>query len=148
MAALVSLGMVGCAKVQKSTSVLAPVSGKVTMDGKPLTEASLEFVPRGETKGQGGSAASDEEGRFVVSTPFGEEGLPPGEYSVIISKLVLPAGMHFDVPPDKNLPPIETPYRESLPPQYSDRANSKLVVKVANEGTDKMSFTLTASRKK
>lgn len=83
----------------------------------------------------------------MVSTPFGEEGLPPGDYRVIISKLELPPGMHFDVPPDKNLPPIETPYRESLPARYSDRLKSTLTIKVAAAGTDKMAFTLTAGKK-
>ncbi|SIO32385.1 hypothetical protein SAMN05444166_3785 [Singulisphaera sp. GP187] len=145
--ALVFLGVAGCAKGQKSSTSLAPVAGTVKLDDKPLAEAALEFVPNGDTHGQGGAASSDEAGHFVVTTPFGEEGLPPGEYRVIISKLVLPQDMHFDIPPDKNLPPIETPYRESLPLRYADRMNSKLSVKVAPSGTDKMVFTLRSGKK-
>lgn len=144
---VLALGGVGCQQKQASAVSLAPVAGKVTLNEQPLTEAVLEFIPTGNTKGQGGSATTDDEGRFTVVTPFGEEGLTAGDYQVVVSKLVLPKGVHFDVPPDKTLPPADNPYRESLPAQYSDRMNSKLTVKVAPSGTDKMSFTLRTSAK-
>jgi hypothetical protein len=143
--ALWFLGLAGCERKQSSGVPLAQAAGKVTLDGKPLAEATLEFVPTGDTKGQGGSAITDDEGLFTVTSPFGEEGLTAGDYRVVISKLVLPAGVHFDVPPDKTLPPADNPYQESLPAKYSDRTNSKLNIKVSPGGSDKLSFTLKSS---
>lgn len=138
----------GCGSTkQVSTVQLAPVSGKLTLDDKPLAEATMEFIPTGETPGQGGGATTNEDGTFTAMTPFGEEGLPPGDYQVVVSKLELPSNVHFDVPPDKTLPPADNPYREVLPPSYSDRMRSKLTVKVAPNGTDKMAFTLRSSKK-
>ncbi|SIO32325.1 hypothetical protein SAMN05444166_3781 [Singulisphaera sp. GP187] len=138
----VGVGVVGCGEKQTSVVALAPVAGKVTLDEKPLAEAVVEFIPTGDTQGQGGAATTNDEGQFKVTTPFGEEGLTAGDYKVIVSKLVLPPDLHFDVPPDKNLPPADNPYQESLPPKYSDRLNSTLTIKVAPSGSDKVSLTL------
>ena len=144
---LLGLGLVGCQKAQVSTVELARVAGKVTLDEKPLDEATLEFIPEGDTRGQGGAATTSGEGRFTVTTPFGEEGLTAGTYKVVVSKLVLPKGVHFDTPPDKTLPPADSVYRELLPPRYSDSMASTLKVEVARGGTDQMSFTLRSGKK-
>lgn len=63
-----------------------PVSGVITMDGKPLANAQLGFVPvtdDGEGFSGVGAAESDEQGRFEVY--FAEyTGLPEGSYRVTV----------------------------------------------------------------
>jgi len=141
---LMLLSISGCGgNSQKSEVELFTATGKVTVDGEPLAEANMEFVPVGDTRGQGGVAITDFEGNYSAETPYGETGLPAGEYQVVISKLELPKGVHFDVPPDKNLPPADSPYRESLPPHYSDRGRTKLKMKMPAKAASKKDFTLT-----
>src|SRR4051812_31429458 len=67
---------VGCEKNQASNIELAPVAGMVTLNEKPLSDAIIEFIPAGDTPGQGGAATTDVDGHFKVTSPFGEEGLP------------------------------------------------------------------------
>jgi len=141
--ALLVLTNSGCSKAQKSTVDLFPATGKVSLDGEPIAEATLEFIPVGDTKGQGGAATTDHEGNYSAETPYGEVGLAPGDYQVVISKLALPKGVHFDVPPDKNLPPADNPYREILPAHYSDRTRTKLTMKMPPKEASKKDFTLT-----
>lgn len=146
--ALLLLGAIGCGdKGQKSTLPLTIASGKVTLDGKPLPEAELEFIPIGDTRGQGGAAVTNQDGLYLATTPFGEEGLIAGEYTVVVSKRVLPAGVHFDTPPDKTLPPADNPYREILPPKYSDRLSSMLTMKVPSSGDAMNNFVLVSKKK-
>ncbi|WP_406698611.1 carboxypeptidase-like regulatory domain-containing protein [Singulisphaera sp. Ch08] len=145
---LLLLGAIGCGdKGQKSTLPLTITSGKVTLNGKPLPEAELEFIPVGDTKGQGGAAVTNEDGRYMATTPFGEEGLIAGDYKVIVSKRVLPEGVHFDTPPDKTLPPADNPYQEILPPKYSDRMSTTLTMKVSSSGDSMNNFLLETKKK-
>src|SRR5436305_15239140 len=64
-----------------------PVSGMVTLDGKPLSKAIVSFVPKGETPGDGGIATTDASGQFeVTSRDTKSRGCPVGTYTVMISK--------------------------------------------------------------
>lgn len=70
---------------------LASVSGKVTFDGQPLSDASVEFAPieveqvEEGVGGSGGNAATDESGKYTVRTGS-QFGLQPGKYLVRIAK--------------------------------------------------------------
>lgn len=66
---------------------LLAVSGKVTLDGQPLPSASVMFLPKPGTKGQGAAASTGEDGSFTLKYNNGEPGCPAGEYVVLISKL-------------------------------------------------------------
>src|SRR5258708_12464031 len=138
VAALV-LGIAGCNAGPKSTVPLVPASGKVTLDGAPLGEAVLEFIPVGETHGQGGNARTNPDGGYTAATPFGEPGLAAGAYMVVISKRALPQGA---TPPEKNLPPAYSPYQEVLSPAYSDRVATTLNATVPATGEATNNFPL------
>lgn len=145
---LLILGAAGCGSSEQQSSLpLTIATGKVTLDGKPLPEAELEFIPTGDTRGQGGAAVTNEDGRYMATTPYGESGLTAGEYKVVVSKRVLPANVHFDTPPDKSLPPADNPYQESLPPKYSDRLASTLTMSVPANGDALNNFILTTKKK-
>jgi hypothetical protein len=76
---LISVALFGCGK----SSTTVPVSGIVKLDGKPLANASVSFVPEGQ--GKQATGTTDEFGKFVLSTIDPRDGAMPGHYKVIIS---------------------------------------------------------------
>jgi len=65
---------------------LVPVSGKATLDGKPVEGASVSFVPvGGNAISTAGSDVTGPDGNFTM-TYNGRAGLAPGKYKVLISK--------------------------------------------------------------
>jgi hypothetical protein len=115
---------------------LVPVSGTVTLDGKELPNATVWFSPVDETKGQGGTSATDASGKYTLQGPRGQAGIPAGEYKVVISRRLMrdgspaPAGGAED-----------SPARETLPPRFSDAQATQLTAKVM-PGTTSVDFPL------
>ena len=65
--------------------VIAPVSGVVTLDGKPVEGAAVGFVAVGD--GPVANGTTDAEGRYTL-TCMNQSGAVVGEYRVIVSKMV------------------------------------------------------------
>lgn len=138
------LGAAGCGGTQKSAVALVPAYGKVTVDGAPLADAVLEFIPSGETRGQGGTATTDADGLYRAKTHFGEPGLPVGEYKVVVSKREEHGGKYAD----EDFPPASIgPEAETLSPSYSDPKKTTLKASVPASGDATNDFPLQASRK-
>lgn len=66
-----------------SSAGLIPVSGVVTLDGAPLKNASISFVPEGV--GKQATGTTDDSGKFVLSTIDPRDGALPGRYKVVIA---------------------------------------------------------------
>ena len=132
--AALMLGLAGCGGDRGYDGPLVPAHGKVTLDGKPLADANLVFIPIGSTKGGGGNAKTTGEGSYLVATPLGEPGLPPGEYKVVVSKIELANGAVAPTSSDKPLPGGTND--ERLSPTYADRDGTILRATVA-AGEDK-----------
>jgi len=97
--------LVGCAA---SGPEIAYVRGTVTMDGKPLGNATVVFVPE---NGRPSGARTDEEGNYVLNFAQGRHGAIPGTSTVRI--------MTFrDADQDENGNPIPAA-RETVPSQYN-----------------------------
>ena len=64
-------------------SGVSAVEGVVTLDGKPLQNASIHFVPQGA--GRDATGQTDASGHFTMSTFKPGDGVVPGEYKVVIS---------------------------------------------------------------
>jgi len=61
-----------------------PVSGKVTMGGGPLVNATVAFAPR---EGQPTAVGrTDVNGEYHLSTYGGDDGAAAGSYSVVVTK--------------------------------------------------------------
>jgi hypothetical protein len=91
--AAASCGLSGCGGDETSRIKLVPVSGTVTLNGKPLEGAEVTFTPdAGNAKATPGSDVTGPEGNFKVIYR-GRSGLAPGKYKVLVSKLFLPAGV-------------------------------------------------------
>jgi hypothetical protein len=77
---LFALLMIGC---RKSEAEVAPVSGHVTLSGKPLEKADVVFQP--ENGKPPASSRTDAEGRYELAYKRGVMGGPVGQNIVRIS---------------------------------------------------------------
>lgn len=69
-----------------------PVQGVVLWeDGKPVSDASLRFVPV-NAQGRESMAVTDKDGEFQLSTFYSHDGTYPGEYKVVITKFASTGG--------------------------------------------------------
>ncbi len=76
---LVLLASAGCG----SPPGLVPVKGTVTLDGKQLATASVQFVAQ-DPGGRDATGTTDEDGVFTLSTLKPGDGAIPGKYKVVI----------------------------------------------------------------
>jgi hypothetical protein len=137
---LISLlvGLSGCGSGPK----FVPVSGTVTLDGKPLANALVAFKPAAlpgkiEAAGPGSMGVTDENGRYVLKVIYTDgrtEGAVVGEHRVRISTTdhVSAGGDSTDVAPRQQ--------KERVPAKYN--TNSQLTFTVPPGGTDAANFDL------
>ena len=127
----------GCSKGKVAPEGLVPVTGTVTLDGQPLAGALVTYIPTGTQTGVVDAAGeTDDQGKFKLLTFEGqEEGAVPGEYRVVISKLVKADGSIAK--PTKDKSPMQLMLdgaKETVPAEYSDLAFSKLKATVPQGG--------------
>jgi hypothetical protein len=101
-----------------------PVTGRVTLDGKPLFGVVVRFYPSPDTYGNGGYGVADAAGRFTATTLQARPGLYPGSYSITLEYL------------DGFMPPGAEAARVRIPGGYSDPESTKLKVTVAEPRAD------------
>jgi hypothetical protein len=91
IAPLALAGLVGCGADDGVPRV--PVSGTITMNGKPMAGATVAFIPDPGNKHQTpGSDATGPEGNYLLQWNH-RSGVAPGSYKVAVTPaLVLPAG--------------------------------------------------------
>ena len=66
-----------------------PIQGLITAKGTPLGNATVQFTPKSGTIGDGAIGMSNAEGKFtVISSRQDDSGIPPGKYSVPVSKFI------------------------------------------------------------
>lgn len=128
----------------------APVTGTVTLRGRPVAGATVVFTPDPPVAGAAGATArTGEDGSFRLQTnlPGGvtRDGAVPGKYKVTVSKFVPPGGMTEELyakraaqSPDKpySPDPAVPPRVEAFPREFSDVSATKVTATVtagANE---------------
>lgn len=112
-----------------------PVTGTITLDGKPLDNARVTFYPTAAAQGDGSSGTTDSTGKYELQSVFGSEvvvGAAPGKYKVVVSRMVRPDGT--PMPPDSQEPPIMSGAREGIALQYSGFSTTVLTANVASTG--------------
>ena len=109
---------------------MGEISGRVTMDGKPLPDALVTFTPTGSRPSSG---VTDENGFYELIYSAQVKGAKSGEHVVSISTY-LPPG-----PGDDGMFSEGTP--ETVPVQYNSK--SVLIRKVT--GNETMNFELESS---
>lgn len=136
--AVLSFFFTGCGGGADGPDVtLHPVSGVVRLNGSPLTNASVTFVPE-----EAGTAkltyfgATDQEGKFVLKNRQGEAGCEAGKYKVVISKRTLSDGSPM---PDEDSPEAAASAADSvetLPSKFSSRETTELMYEVPEGGKE------------
>ncbi|HEV3144277.1 MAG TPA: hypothetical protein VGZ47_10360 [Gemmataceae bacterium] len=118
---------------------IAPVSGRVTLDGKPLANAAVVFSPLAtkdsNDPGPGSGAKTDAAGRFAL-TIVGKEtkGAVVGKHKVRITMIP-------EVDPNDDRPQRS---KQPLPPRYSGK-DTTLEFEVLPSGNNNADFNLTSS---
>ena len=106
------------------------ITGMLTSQGKPVDGAVVQLLPKGGTTGDGGLGAADSDGKFtVISSRRDDPGIPPGTYTVRISRMLDPGGTLL--PPDATQADYPDGF-DSVPPPYST-PNSPLEITVTDE---------------
>ena len=120
--------LLGCGESDGSI----PLSGSVTLDGRPLPEGSIELHPIRGTKGpsSGGSIAN---GKFSISS---QKGIRPGTFRVEIKAYRGSGKMEvYEITGEER----EIP-EQYLPARYNEK--SELTVDVSREGDQYVEFQL------
>jgi len=151
--AIVLLTAAGCSG--KHTPV--PVSGAVTLDGEPVSGATVYFYAVGDEKeGRPAQGTTDQAGEFQMSTLGTADGALPGDYKVVIHKYV-PTMPKLKIPDFPNTPEGKTersdfmyrnfeakgiqPFKNSLPDKYGDSSKTPLNCTVKSKMTVKFEMT-------
>lgn len=116
---------------------LAPISGVVTLDGKPVEQAIVRFelVPGQDCpSGPGSIGLTSSDGRYSLKTHKGERGAVIGSHRVSISTKVTRM-----INPDLS-DATEVVAKERIPSRYWHR--SELVFDVSPKGTKEADFDL------
>lgn len=84
---VVAVLLIPAAGCKSDDEKLAPVSGTITADGKPVPSGTVTFYPDG-AKGNASKhqpiGVLDSEGRYELVVPGGKKGAPPGWYKVVV----------------------------------------------------------------
>ena len=129
----------GCGGTQK----IANVSGKVTLDGKPLANATVTFQPfppEGSIEaGEASIGKTNEKGEFTLTTLSGSKGAKVGKHHVLISSQFSKA------PEDYSRPRRGGPEQDDkVPSRYGMGQKDEIIFEVPSRGTDKADFPLTS----
>lgn len=83
----VCLVLAGCGGGVSDKPTMGKVSGVVTLEGKPVAGATIEFNPDNSrsTTGPRSSAVTDANGKYTMMGPGGEEGAVIGFHKVTVS---------------------------------------------------------------
>ena len=119
IALMLSLAFLGCGS---DGPEIASVEGTITMDGEPLANASVLFVPTG---GRPAAARTDENGKYTLNFTAGRKGAMLGKNVVRISTAADPS---------------ETPDGEPIPAQ-PERVPMKY------NATSELTFVVEAGKK-
>jgi hypothetical protein len=127
-------------------SNIVPVSGTVTLNGKPYKNAIVSFQPLGskdnDNPGRGSSGRTDDQGRFTLIYDGKENGALVGKHRVrIFTDIGAAAG---DAPLDdktESNPKVRVKWTgEPIPPEWNELSTKEF--EVPSGGTDKADFAI------
>ena len=91
---LLCASLAACGTTGPKLGEMAPVSGKVTVDGQAVTTGQVSLIPFDESTSTGGSVCAgqiDSTGGYVINTA-GKDGAPLGRYKVTVTPSMVPSG--------------------------------------------------------
>ncbi|MBQ7815398.1 MAG: carboxypeptidase regulatory-like domain-containing protein [Thermoguttaceae bacterium] len=148
---LVGAGLAGCSKAR--IKGLVPVEGVVTLNGEPVSGATIMFAPKkhdpSRPKGSA-QAVTDASGKFQMTTLDPGDGVFPGDYYVTVTKDRVEGGLSLEEVKrqhenpelrDDASAPEQTLIRE-LPDKYADINSSGLDQTIPAEGNKNLELAL------
>ena len=142
LAMVVTLGVVGCGGSGEEPTFLkdlVPATGNVTLNGEPLSGATVIFAPGISVEGgRMATAVTDESGAYELITRvpgMSEEqtkGALPGEYVVSLSLIAMPDGAPFPEGLTDEGEAISKGAKQLVPAKYTDMSTSTLKATVAS----------------
>lgn len=135
------VGMAGCGS-KSGQLPTAPVTGRVTYQGKPVPRGEITFVPTASQPGvRNAYGTLDEQGRYRLTTYREGDGAVLGTHQVmIVAREELPADVGKQMTPDGILVPGKQA-KSLIPERYSDPATSGLTAEV-KDGRNEFNFEL------
>lgn len=121
LAAIASIVACGCSG--GDTPDLGKVTGKVTLDGKPVAGANIQFYPT--EGGRASSAVSDDSGQYELTYKGDLKGAKVGPHVVSVTTAMSPEGE----PGDENYKPGQ---EETIPEKYQGDSELKVDVKAGD----------------
>jgi hypothetical protein len=132
---VIVIALSGCAK---GPPPVTEVSGVVLLEGKPLPQARVEFIPdlSGFGAEMNSSATTDDEGRFSLSMTYkGQPGAVVGKHRVLVAEMPTPGEFRSQDPQ------TQARYQQFLaklknrpiPEAYATIASTPLTVEVKAE---------------
>jgi hypothetical protein len=111
---------------------LYPVTGSVSLDGKPVDGASVTFI---SSDGQPVFATTDSSGNYAMLTN-GKPGVPVGEYKVTVSKVASSPAISMNTPEDMKKMQAAGPMPKPMslvPERYASPDKSGLTATVTKD---------------
>jgi hypothetical protein len=138
-AAVLALAAAGCSTDPSEVDTLprVAVSGTITLDGKPLPEGRLQFLPDPSSSGIM-AVAEINDGKFSIDRASGPI---PGKYRIMVSSRPV-----YKIKPGESpggSPPKSAP--EMVPSQYNGKS-SELVAEVKADGPYAFEFELNSKK--
>lgn len=140
----------GCSRAEGEAERVEvyPVTGKVTLAGAPVANASVTFSPKsGQPVALG---RTDSQGVYKLTTYEGEDGAAAGDFVALVTKETVSPEKSGPVAHDPNNPyqptghgaPNRVKTTSALPTKYSSADQSDLAVSVKAEGENTMNLDL------
>jgi hypothetical protein len=127
--------LLGCSETRKGDK--AEVFGMVTLDGTPVADAQIRFMPKSNTDLGTAFCRTNAQGEFIIKPDANDNNwLKPGKYIVLISKIA-PLEVKAMGTPEVNL----------LPSKYNLQAKTPLNAELKNGENKLPPFELVSNKK-
>jgi len=128
-----------CSSNSTGDPTTSPVTGQVTLDGKPIEGAVVMFRPKTSDGATPAQATTDAEGKFDVHTFLDmgkrtKRGMMPAEYQIEVTKRVHASERTSFGTPPKNV----------LPKRYASAQTSGLETDVSTDGKNEILLELSS----
>lgn len=137
----------GCGH-SSDTPALSSVTGVVTIEGQPIQEGQITFLPDTTQGTEGPSFTGElhEDGSFSIHGPGGVEGAIPGHYKVVINSLPVSHEELMKTARQGRLKRSDFLRDSQIPPVYQSPKSSPLHVVVEAEQPNRYQFQLSTKR--
>jgi hypothetical protein len=136
---IILVTFIGCSPSSKRNLPVEYVEGIITMDGVPLDNAFVLFVPKTEGQGEAASGYTNAQGKYTLTSLNGNlnKGALPGDYIVLITKTIsvpITGAVH-----EEGDAPLEES-KSFVPAVYNNRSKPLLEVTVVVKGKNMFNF--------